>query len=165
MRNRSAFGLLEVVISTAAIGIAGFSVVYFLDVQRKQFAQQEKREFLHGLLEDNVAEIHSRKISSIPDVDTCLSRYYSVSGNFIREQTAPLSDAECKKHTPSTVGMKVVWAIRSSSAIGADFTPSSLKLPQVIPSLRQITVYGGIRPDSSGQNDREYSLTVYKRIR
>lgn len=162
--SKRGFSLAEVVIALAVVGGVSTIVVTYLAQQRKRFAQEEKRELVHGLLEDNIAEVNAKDIAAVPAIGQCLVRFYSLSAEFASESTELLTSKMCKNHIPDTPGIKVIWAVKGSSDISVNYTPSAyLKLPRYAHSVKQITLVGGVRPTADGKGAREYSITTFKR--
>lgn len=139
--NRSGMTLIEVLVS---IGISLICVSVYLQMtlsNRTHRVQVDKSIFLKEVLTNNVIEVKSTDISSLPVAGECLVRAYDSSGVFQNQSKVSGSGDLCGVDGPAQNQIQIVWEVHPSSEIVATFNNPSLKLPQYSNTLKKIVLH------------------------
>lgn len=163
---RKGVTLIEVSVGLFILSIIAVTVNSFLLLEQVSSLKQEKRTYIQNAVMQNVAELHGKKLSDYPAAGSCLARYYSPVGAFVREETGLLTATACTDTYSSNTGeIKVVLKFKNSVATTATFVPSQfLKLPKYTPTtLVEIEIVGSYNPPQSGSQAPPLTLVVLKR--
>jgi hypothetical protein len=146
----------------AAISIAGASLCFFF----LQHVKTHKSGVDHSLivkeaLADNVVEVKGTAVGDLPAAGQCKRRLYSDRKDFISEET--ITANPCPKPTLESNQMMIAWEVAPSSVIDANFSVSSLKLPSVSTSLKQVTIHSWGYEDAKKVSLSHNQIVIFRK--
>lgn len=162
--NQSGMTLVEVL---ASITISLICTAAFLQLSLSN--QQHRTEIdrtiaLKELLTNNVIEMKSRPVASVPAAGQCLFRLYDLQARFVSEKTEPAQgNGTCKADTLAQDRIQVTWQVQAPKPSDADFSNPSLKLPQFSQAMKKVTLFVRGYARSGGGALITNQVTLFKR--
>ncbi len=164
LKSQSGMTMLEVSAGLVILGVLATVMNSYLLIQQVGSLKQEKQTQIQDVVMQNVAELHGKGLEAYPDAGSCLTRYYSGKGIFIREETGANGDAACiNEVSPNGAEIKVTMRFRQNLSGTMTFEPAAfLKLPSSDNTLFEVEIVGTYNPPS-GKTSAPLTLTILKR--
>ncbi|WP_413291218.1 type II secretion system protein [Bdellovibrio sp. HCB337] len=161
MLDVKGFSLIEVILA-AAISIVGATICFFfIQSVRTHKSQVDQTLSVKEVMADNVVEVKGAQNEDLPAPGECLIRTYTNKKVFISEST--ITASPCPSPTLTTTQMQIVWEVAPTTAIVANFSSPSLKLPNYAKMLKQITIHSWSYNDAQKLNLTHGQIVIFKK--
>jgi hypothetical protein len=161
LKNNRGMTLVESLVA-AAISIAGASLCFFFIQQVKTHkAGVDHSLLVKEALADNVVEVKGTALEDLPNPGQCKRRLYTDQKDFISEET--INANPCPNPTLSRNQMMIAWEVAPSSVISANFSVSSLKLPDLSSKLKQVTVHSWGFEDAQKNSLTHNQIVIFRK--
>lgn len=159
--NKSGFTLIEVLVATA-ISVIGTSLFFFFAQQvRTHKSGVDYSLSVKELLADNVIEVKGSELVDLPTSTQCLVRTYTNKKVFVSENL--VSYNPCPAPTADKHQFQIMWEVKDTDHVVAEFNTTRLKLPQHSNPLREVIVHAWSFRDPNKTAMDHSQIVIYKR--